>query len=214
MEAPSTLRSTFPPDIAEPLITLIGLCTAAYHAEFIEIDRVVGDPISERTMSRQAMRSIQTILDSAEDDWNTYVVSTRTPSWSPSTSKPINTTSSSSSSSHLSKSHLLNPGYLWPFLLYAIEGTMAAEPDLALDLDPSTNLMSKPNPNPSNNEIYNDHTAWAIEKMKQIANPAICRSLFFAAFARALADAQLRKERRVTSKYFCEWYFGVGPPFL
>jgi hypothetical protein len=58
-----------------------------------------------------------------------------------------------------------------------------------------------------------DESQWAVERLEQIKNP-ICRSDFFASFAKALSDAQLRKERRITSKYFCIWYFGVEPPFM
>ncbi|KAM0255860.1 hypothetical protein ACHAQJ_005365 [Trichoderma viride] len=58
-----------------------------------------------------------------------------------------------------------------------------------------------------------DENQWAVERLERIKNP-ICRSDFFAAFGRELSEAQLRKERRVTSKFFCIWYFGVSPPFL
>jgi hypothetical protein len=58
-----------------------------------------------------------------------------------------------------------------------------------------------------------DENQWAVEKLEQIKNP-ICRSDFFAAFGKALSDAQLERDRRVTSKYYCIRHFGVPPPFL
>ncbi|RFU23744.1 hypothetical protein B7463_g12594, partial [Scytalidium lignicola] len=149
-QTPEDLRSHLAPKIANPIITLIGVCTAAYHAEFVEMDRILGDPVSESTDSRQAMRRIREIVDG---DYNTY------------------------------DGGKLNSGYLRPLFLYAIE------------------CMDR------------DENHWAVERLEQIKNP-ICRSDFFASFGKALSDAQLRKERRVTSKYFCIWYFGVPPPFM
>jgi hypothetical protein len=144
------LRSHLAPTIASPIITLIGVCAAAYYAEFVEIDRVLGDPVSESTDSKQAMRRIREIVDG---DWNTY------------------------------NGGKLNSGYLRPLFLCAIE------------------CMDR------------DENQWAVARLEQIKNP-FCRSDFFASFAKALSDAQLRKERRVTSKYFCIRYFGVSPPFM
>ena len=149
-QTPEELRSNLAPEIANPLIALIGVCTAAYHAEFVEMDRVLGDPVSESTDSRQAMRRIRETIDG---DWNAY------------------------------NGGKLNSGYVRPLFLYAIE---------CMDLD---------------------ENQWAVERLEEIKNP-ICRSEFFASFGKALADAQQRKERRVTSKYFCIWYFGVPPPFM
>ncbi|EME82915.1 uncharacterized protein MYCFIDRAFT_203450 [Pseudocercospora fijiensis CIRAD86] len=148
--SPIDLRSNLAADIAEPIITLVGLCAAAYHAEFVEMDRVLGDPISKSTGSRRAMQEIRSIVDG---DWNCY---------------------------HEGK---LNPGYLRPLFLYAIE------------------CMDR------------DDNRWAVERMECVKD-CICRSDFFADFGQRLSDAQLRKERRVTSKYFCIWYFGVPPPFM
>jgi hypothetical protein len=150
-ETPEDLRSHLDPKIANPIITLIGLCMAAYHAEFIEIGRVLGDPVSESTDSMRAIQRIREIIDG---DWNAYDDEGR-----------------------------LNSGYLRPIFLSAIES-----------MDRSENQ-------------------WAVEKLEQIRNP-ICRSGFFAAFGKALSDAQLLKDRRVTSKYFCIRHFGVPPPFM
>jgi hypothetical protein len=149
-QTPKDLRCHLAPQIANSLISLIGLCTAAYHAEFVELDRLLGDPVSKSTEARQAMDRIQEIIDG---DWNVY------------------------------DEDKLNSGYLRPLFLYAIECM----------------------------DHHQNH--WAVEKLRQIKSP-ICRSDFFASFGKALSDAQLRKDRRVTSKYFCIWYFGVPPPFI
>jgi hypothetical protein len=61
--------------------------------------------------------------------------------------------------------------------------------------------------------INPDRTEWAIELIKRINNH-ICRSDFFASFAKAMAEAQRRKERRVTTKWLCYETFGVPPPCL
>jgi hypothetical protein len=144
------LRSHLAPNIANPIITLIGVCTAAYYAEFVEMDRLLGDPVSESIDSKHAMRRIREIVDG---DWNAY------------------------------NQGKLNSGYLRPLFLYAIE------------------CMDR------------DENQWAVERLEQIKNP-ICRSEFFASFAKALSDAQQREKRRVTSRYFCVRYFGVAPPFI
>ncbi|KAK4946084.1 hypothetical protein LTR10_014886 [Elasticomyces elasticus] len=150
-QSPEELRSLLASKIADPVITLIGICAAAYHAEFIEIDRVLGDPVSESAASKHAMRQVREIVDG---DWNAY-----------------------------DQQGLLNAGYLRPLFLYAIECMDRGE------------------------------NQWAVERLERIKNP-ICRSDFFASVGKALTEAQLRKERRVTSKYFCIWYFGVPPPFM
>jgi hypothetical protein len=149
-QTPDDLRSHLGPKIADSIISLIGVCSAAYHAELVEMDRVLGDPVSESTDSKQAMCRIREIVDG---DWNVY------------------------------DGGKLNSGYLRPLFLYAIE------------------CMDR------------DENQWAVDRLRQIKNP-ICRSEFFASFGKALSDAQLQKERRVTSKYFCIWYFGVPPPFM
>ncbi|XMA18835.1 hypothetical protein WAI453_011626 [Rhynchosporium graminicola] len=144
------LRSHLAPEISNPLISMIGLCSAAYHVEFVELGRLMGDPLSESTDSKQALRQIRETIDS------------------------------DSTFHHGEK---LNPGYLRPLFLNTIE------------------CMDR------------NETKWAVEKMKQIRRP-IARSDFFASFGRALSDAQMMKDRRVTSKYFCIWYFGAAPPYL
>ncbi|EHK20336.1 uncharacterized protein TRIVIDRAFT_68874 [Trichoderma virens Gv29-8] len=144
------LRAHLAPKVADPIIALVGMASAAYHAEFIEIGRVLGDPISRSAESRQAMHHLREIVDG---DWNAQ------------------------------EEGVLKTGYLRPLFLYAIECMDQAE------------------------------NKWAVERLEKIKNP-ICRSDFFAAFGRELSEAQLRKERRVTTKFFCIWYFGVPPPFL
>ncbi|KAJ4864608.1 hypothetical protein T069G_01138 [Trichoderma breve] len=149
-QTPEDLRAHLAPKVADPIIALVGMANAAYHAEFIEIGRVLGDPISKSAESRQAMHHLREIVDG---DWNAQ------------------------------EGGVLKTGYLRPLFLYAIE------------------CMDK------------EENQWAVERLEKIKNP-ICRSDFFAAFGRELSEAQLRKERRVTSKFFCMWYFGVPPPFL
>ncbi|RAO70359.1 uncharacterized protein BHQ10_006371 [Talaromyces amestolkiae] len=156
-QSPKDLRSCVAPRIAGPIIGLMGVCAAAYYTEIVEIDRVLGDPVSKSEDSREARHQIRMIIEGNDIDgvdWNTYDHNGR-----------------------------LNSGFLRPLFLYAIE------------------CMDR------------DENEWAVEKISQIRNQ-ICRSQFFAMFGKALSDAQLRKERRVTSKYFCIWYFGVAPPFM
>ncbi|KAH8683948.1 hypothetical protein BGZ61DRAFT_356857 [Ilyonectria robusta] len=148
-----SLRSQLAPKIANPIISLIGICDAAYHAEIVEIDRVLGDPVSKWTDSRESIQAIRDIVDG--DGTN----------------------------DEGADAGKLNPGYLRPLFLYAIE------------------CMDQ------------EQNQWAVERIAQIQSP-IYRSDFFAAFGKELSDAQARKERRVTSKYFCVWYFGVPPPFM
>jgi hypothetical protein len=149
-QAPQDLRSHLAPKVADPLIAMIGICSAAYHAEFVEIGRVLGDPVHKATESNQAMQHIRDIVDG---DWNAY------------------------------DGFQLNVAYLRPLFLYAIE---------CMD---------------------HEGSHWAVERLGHIKDAA-SRSDFFAAFASELSDAQLRKDRRVTSKYFCIWQFGVPPPYL
>lgn len=144
------LRLCLASHIANSIIRLIGVCTAAYHAEFVEMDRVLRDPASESTHSKQARCQIRKIIDG---NWNAY------------------------------DGGKLNPGYLRPLFLCAIE------------------CMDR------------DECRWAVDRLERIKNP-ICRSEFFASFGTALSDAQLQKGRRVTSKYFCIWRFGISPPFM
>jgi hypothetical protein len=147
---PGELRAQFSPAIAEPMITLIGLCIAAYYTEIVEIGRTLSDPPLASAEAKQAMCQIRDII---EGDWNA------------------------------SSGAKINPGYLRPLFLYAIES------------------------------ICRDDSRWAVERLKDIKSP-ICRSDFFAFYAESLAEAQRRKKRRVTTKYFCHQLFGVPPPFL
>jgi hypothetical protein len=149
-QTPDDLRTQLAPKIADRIITLIGVCAAAYYGEFVEIDRVLGDPVLRSIDSEDAVSRIREIVDG---DWNAFA------------------------------GGRLNSGYLRPLFLFAIE---------CMDYD---------------------ENQWAVESIKQIRNP-FCRSDFFASFGKALSDAQLQKERRVTSKFFCIRYFGVPPPFL
>lgn len=147
---PGELRAQFSPAIAEPMISLIGLCIAAYYTEIVDIGRTLSDPPLASAEAKQAMCQIRDII---EGDWNA------------------------------SSGAKLNPGYLRPLFLYAIES------------------------------ICKDDSQWAVERLKDIKSPS-CRSDFFAFYAESLAEAQRRKKRRVTTKYFCHQLFGVSPPFL
>ncbi|KAJ4249808.1 hypothetical protein NW762_012151 [Fusarium torreyae] len=154
-QSPKYLRSQLAPKTANMIINLISICEAAYLAEFIDIGRQLGDPVSKSTDSSEALHRIREIVDSdRDDDDDTY-----------------------------NKERRINPAYLRPLFLYAIEGTDS------------------------------ERNRWAVEKIAQIQNP-IYRGEFFSVFAKALSEAQIRNDRRVTSRYFCIWYFGVTPPFL
>ncbi|SMR53061.1 unnamed protein product [Zymoseptoria tritici ST99CH_1E4] len=148
-QSPQELREQLAPRLAGLVISLAGVCNAAYHTELVEIERVLGDPVSKSTVSKESQRAIRNIVDEECE---------RTPTG-------------------------LNPGYLRALFLYAIE------------------CMDK------------EQNRWAVHKIRQIESP-VYRSKFFAAFAQELADAQIRKERRVTSMYFCLWYFRMPPPYM
>lgn len=135
---PEELRAQFSCEIARSIVTLVGICTAAYYAEIIEIGRTLSDPPLASSGAKQAMRQIRDIIDG---DWN------------------------------VSSGGKLNPGYLRPLFLYAIES------------------------------VDKDETQWAVQRLKDLKNP-ICRSDFFASFASSLAEAQISKTRRVTTRYF------------
>ncbi|KAF4472118.1 Transcriptional regulatory moc3 [Fusarium albosuccineum] len=152
-QTPQDLRDQLAPKVANTVIQLVGICNAAYHAEFVELDRVLGDPVSQWTDSRYAIRAIREIVDSRYACSDTI------------------------------ESEGLNPGYLRPLFLCAIE------------------CMDR------------EENQWAAERIAQIRDP-IYRGTFFSTFAKELSNAQMRKERRVTSKYFCIWYFGVPPPYM
>ncbi|EMT69757.1 hypothetical protein NOF04DRAFT_13430 [Fusarium oxysporum II5] len=146
-QSPEHLRSQMVPRIANMISSLISICEAAYHAEFIDIGRQLGDPVSQTPDSRDALHRIKEILDDCQGD-----------------------------------SGGINPGYLRPLFLCAIESTVK------------------------------EQTNWAVEKLAKIQN-RVYRGVFFSAFAKALSEAQTRNDRRVTSRYFCIWYFGITPPF-
>ncbi|KAF5593443.1 transcriptional regulatory moc3 [Fusarium pseudoanthophilum] len=152
-QSPEQLRSQMVPRIADMISNLISICEAAYHAEFIDIGRQLGDPVSQSPDSIEALDRIREIVerDCSSDDEG--------------------------------RSRTINPGYLRPLFLCAIESTDKEE------------------------------TAWAIENLAKIQN-RVYRAEFFSAFAKALSEAQTRNDRRVTSRYFCIWYFGITPPFL
>ncbi|KAL2204132.1 hypothetical protein CC79DRAFT_1312399 [Sarocladium strictum] len=156
-QSPTYLRSELSPRTADKIIDLIGICEAAYYAELVDINRQLGDPVSISDDSREALHKIRAIIEQHGN--------------------------SSSTSDSGEKEQKLNPGYLRPLFLYAIENT---------DRDQST---------------------WAVQRIAQIQGP-IYRGQFFSRFAEALAEAQVQNDRRVTSRYFCIWYFGTTPPFL
>ncbi|KAF5721547.1 transcriptional regulatory moc3 [Fusarium globosum] len=152
-QSPEHLRSQMISRIADMISSLISICEAAYHAEFIDIGRQLGDPVSQSPDSTEALNRIREILhrDCSEHDEG--------------------------------KTRSINPGYLRPLFLCAIEST------------------------------DKEQTRWAVEKLSQIQN-RVYRGEFFSAFAKALSEAQASNDRRVTSRYFCIWYFGIPPPFL
>ncbi|KAG9606213.1 hypothetical protein KCU77_g338, partial [Aureobasidium melanogenum] len=152
-QTPEKIRSLFSPEVSTLLIAMIGICHAAYHTEFVELDRVRGDPVAKWTDSDVAVNAIRDIVDG---DWETQ-------------------------DRHNDGS--LNPAYLRPLFLCAIE---------CMDSETSR---------------------WAVEKLRRIKHP-VFRGEFFASFAEALAAAQRSKDRRVTSRYFCLWFFGVPPPSM
>ncbi|KAF5232303.1 hypothetical protein FANTH_13047 [Fusarium anthophilum] len=147
------IRSQLAPSIANSIIGLIRICNAAYFAEYVEIDRVLGDPLTKWTGSREAIQTIKEIVD---DDWE---------------------------ENDIANGKELNSGYLRALFLCAIE------------------CMDR------------EQSQWAIRRIREIRS-ATYRTELFAEFARALSEAQMERERRVTSKYFCIWYFGGPPPFL
>lgn len=132
---------------------MIGICHAAYHAEFVELDRVRGDPVAKWTDSEVAIEAIRDIVDGDLATRNRH------------------------------NGDPLNPAHLRPLFLCAIESMDAT--------------ISR----------------WAVDKLRSIKRP-IFRGEFFATFAEALAAAQRSKDRRVTSRWFCLWFFGVPPPSM
>ncbi|KAF5578431.1 transcriptional regulatory moc3 [Fusarium pseudocircinatum] len=125
----------------------------ACFAEYVEIDHVLGDPLTKWTGPREAIQTIKEIVD---DDWE---------------------------ENDVAHGKELNSGYLRALFLCAIE------------------CMDR------------EQSQWAIRRIREIRS-ATYRTEFFAEFARALSEAQMERERRVISKYFCIWYFGGQPLFL
>jgi hypothetical protein len=114
---PFELRAQFSPSIAESLITLVGITTANYYAEIVEIGRTLSDPPLASLEAKQAMRSIRSIVDSCGWSWNGYA---------------LNSTGTITSKSY-SNSSKLDPGYLRPLFIYAIESIPKGETEWAVD---------------------------------------------------------------------------------
>ncbi|KAL6809522.1 hypothetical protein V8C40DRAFT_259189 [Trichoderma camerunense] len=64
---PAQLRQNFCPMIAEPLIALVGVCTAAYYGEIVSLRRTLGDDPFPSPESQQPMSKIRAIV---EGEWN------------------------------------------------------------------------------------------------------------------------------------------------
>ncbi|KAI1030230.1 hypothetical protein LB504_010373 [Fusarium proliferatum] len=109
-QSPEHLRSQMVSRIADMISSLISICEAAYYAEFIDIGRQLGDPVSQSPDSTEALGRIREILKS---DCN---------------------------GNDEGKTRSINPGYLRPLFLCAIEGTAK------------------------------EQTSWAVEKLAQIQN--------------------------------------------
>ncbi|KAF5669669.1 transcriptional regulatory moc3 [Fusarium circinatum] len=62
-QSPEHLRSQIVPRIADMISSLISICEAAYHAEFIDIGRQLGDPVSQSPDSTEALGRIKEILE-------------------------------------------------------------------------------------------------------------------------------------------------------
>ncbi|KAL6240710.1 hypothetical protein RBB50_012420 [Rhinocladiella similis] len=92
---PSQLREDLRSTIAEPLITVAGLCTATYAVEVVALRRILGDPPFPSPESSPALRQIRDVI---EGDWNVR-----------------------------NKDGALNPGYVRPLFLFAIENTQPEE---------------------------------------------------------------------------------------
>lgn len=60
------IRSQLAPNMANIIIDLIRIYNTAYYAEYVDIDRVLGDPLTKWTGSREVIQSIKQIVD---DDW-------------------------------------------------------------------------------------------------------------------------------------------------
>ncbi|CAK7564620.1 MAG: hypothetical protein SEPTF4163_002515 [Sporothrix epigloea] len=94
-QTPETIRTQLAPCMSGALLQLIGICNAAYHAEFVEIDRILGDPLLRWTDSRESIQAIRKIVD--DDRQSHYDDHENCDAWSP------------------------NSGYIRALFLYAIE---------------------------------------------------------------------------------------------
>jgi hypothetical protein len=75
---PGEFRTHFSETIAEPLITLTGLCLAAYFSEFIEVGRNLGDPLFASPEAKHAMKQVRDIV---EGDWNVLIENSLNPGY-------------------------------------------------------------------------------------------------------------------------------------
>jgi uncharacterized protein (DUF2236 family) len=114
---PFELRNQLSSSISEPLISLIGITTAAYYTEIVEIGRTLSDPPFASPEAKQAMQSIRNIVESC--DWNRNIDASN-----------LHGAASSKSYSHSGK---LNPGFLRPLFLYAIESIHKGDTQWAVD---------------------------------------------------------------------------------
>lgn len=62
---PSELRAHLSPAVAEPVITLVDICTATYFAQLVDLGRTLGDPPLAAPDAKQAMRKIRRIVDTS-----------------------------------------------------------------------------------------------------------------------------------------------------
>ncbi|RTE79859.1 hypothetical protein BHE90_005633 [Fusarium euwallaceae] len=102
------LQQHFCPTIADPLITLAGLCSATYLTEVVAMGRILGHPSFASPEAKDAMQRIRDIVDGDRN---------------------------------ASTERVLNPGYLRPLFLYAIES------------------------------FDQEQTQWAVNRLKQIKSP-------------------------------------------
>jgi hypothetical protein len=102
------LKEHFGRMIAEPLVSLVGVCSAAYFSELVVMGRILGDPPFASPEAQQAMAQIRSIVECDQD---------------------------------LSSGLRLNPGYLRPLFIYAIEC------------------------------LQRDETGWAVDCLRKINNP-------------------------------------------
>ncbi|KAH7014418.1 uncharacterized protein B0I36DRAFT_338689 [Microdochium trichocladiopsis] len=180
------LRSQLAPDVGARLVLLMRLCEAAYHAEIVELDRVLGDPVQMYSSeSRASVKAIMALVSAAMEEAQSgfrYHGSIRV-CQDGAHGRYLTLAEQRPDIVEDSKARL-SAGFLRPLFLCAIETIDDA-----------------------------GQTAQAVKRMSEIGDP-VYRSDFFAAFGQALAETQQRKDRRVTSRYFCLWFFGISPPFM